>query len=79
MGQIGMTGTAKRLECEGCGGTYDPVKERLVHKRNPIPDMEQIEEWVYDSVCEATDGCTTEPDGRCEHGHISWLRALDMI
>jgi hypothetical protein len=41
--------------------------------------MEQIEEWVYDSVCEATDGCTTEPDGRCEHGHISWLRALDMI
>lgn len=37
------------------------------------PDDEQLEAWVYDSVCDATDGCSVEPDGTCEHGHPSWL------
>lgn len=43
------------------------------------PDDEQIEEWVMDSVCEATDGCTVEPDGCCPHGHVSWLIYLGLI
>ena len=43
------------------------------------PSEEQIEEWVFDSVCEATDGCTVEPDGICPHGHPSWLLALGLI
>lgn len=43
------------------------------------PDEDQIEEWVMDSVCDATDGCTVEPDGTCPHGHVSWLMYLGLI
>lgn len=43
------------------------------------PDMETLEEWVWDSICEATDGCVVEPDAVCEHGHPSWLLRLGMI
>jgi hypothetical protein len=68
------------LPCESCGGTYDVTKGRVVHKiLTARPDDQQIAEWISDSVCEATDGCEVEPDGRCEHGHRSWLLALGMI
>jgi hypothetical protein len=43
------------------------------------PDEEQLEEWMLDDVCEATDGCLTEPDGVCPHGHPSWLLRLGLI
>lgn len=43
------------------------------------PDIDQISEWVSDSVCEAVDGCMVEPDGTCEHGFPSWLLQLGMI
>lgn len=43
------------------------------------PSQEQLEEWVVDSVCEATDGCTIEPDGTCSHGYPSWLLALGLM
>jgi hypothetical protein len=45
----------------------------------PVPDEEQIAFWVIDSVCEATDGCTVEPDGVCPHGYPSWLVHLRLI
>ena len=35
-----------------------------------VPDMEQIEYWVFDSVCEALDECSTEPDGHLSLIHI---------
>ena len=41
--------------------------------------MAQIEAWVFDSVCEATDGCSVEPDGYCQDGHPSWLRVLGLM
>ena len=43
------------------------------------PNEEQLAEWVFDSVCEATDGCEVEPDGYCPHGHPSWLLKLGII
>jgi len=43
------------------------------------PDDEQLERWVLDSIVDATDGCTVEPDGYCEHFHVSWLLYLDLI
>ena len=46
---------------------------------DPHPSDEQIEEWVMDDVCEATDGCTVEPDGTCPHGHVSWLIYLGLM
>lgn len=43
------------------------------------PDDETLEEWVLEGGCEATDGCWVEPDGECEHGHLSWMRYLGLI
>lgn len=44
------------------------------------PDDETIEAWIMDDeLPEATDGCTTDPDGFCPHGHPSWLVRLGLI
>ena len=43
------------------------------------PSMEQLEEWMLDGICEATDGCMVEPDGRCPHGQLSWLLELGLM
>lgn len=43
------------------------------------PDLEDLEQWMNDGVAEATDGCSVEPDGRCPHGHSSWLIVMGMI
>jgi hypothetical protein len=43
------------------------------------PDWETLEEWLLDSVCEATDGCIVEHDGRCPHGHPAWILRLGLI
>lgn len=45
----------------------------------PEPSVQELEEWLSESVCEATDGCIVEPDGKCEHGHASWLLYLGLI
>lgn len=43
------------------------------------PDMEQLNEWGFDGVVEATDGCRVEPDGVCNHGYPSWFIHLGVI
>jgi hypothetical protein len=43
------------------------------------PTEEELADWIMDGECEALDGCIVEPDGRCEHGHPSWLLFLGMI
>jgi len=43
------------------------------------PELEQLEEWCFDSVVEALDGCEVEPDGMCPHGYPSWLLVLGLI
>lgn len=55
-----------------------PVK-LLPAPQSDEPTTEQLEEWMYDGVCEATDGCRVEPDGHCEHGCPSWLLKLGLI
>jgi hypothetical protein len=37
------------------------------------PDIGTMEMWLADGVAEATDGCSVEPDGVCQHGHPSWI------
>ena len=37
-----------------------------------VPSPEALSEMCLDSIAEATDGCTVEPDCTCEHGHPSW-------
>lgn len=48
-------------------------------ERTETPTIEQLQEWVFDGVAEATDGCRVEPDGTCEHGCKSWLLELGYI
>lgn len=43
------------------------------------PSIEQLEEWDSEGGCYTADGCWVEPDGECEHGKVSWLRALGLI
>lgn len=43
------------------------------------PTVEQLEEWMSEGGCEATDGCWVEPDGHCEHDRPSWLLVMGMI
>jgi hypothetical protein len=44
-----------------------------------VPDYEQIEEWVGDSVCESLGSDEVEPDGCDSDGRPSWLLALGLI
>ena len=44
------------------------------------PDLETLEEWMWEeNGCAATDGCWTEADGTCPHGHPSWFLKLGLI
>jgi hypothetical protein len=44
-----------------------------------LPDFEQVQHWVMDSVCETTTGDDIEPDGIGPDGAPSWLVALCLI
>ena len=59
--------------CKALGITEwpEPTVER--------PDLETLEEWFFDSICEATDGCIVEHDGTCPHNHPSWFLRLGLI
>ena len=43
------------------------------------PDLDTLQDWLFDGDCEATDGCIVEPDGVCPHGHPSWMIVLEII
>ena len=43
------------------------------------PSLPKLERMADDGKAKATDGCTVEPDGTCEHGHDSWLLELGLI
>lgn len=44
-----------------------------------IPDVEALEEWAHDTVCETPTGDTVEPDGYGPDGAPSWLLILGLI
>lgn len=56
---------------------------RLSDVETPLepPDLETLMEWEAEGGCEAAcpHSCWVEPDGRCPHGHPSWLLKLGMI
>jgi hypothetical protein len=55
---------------------YKPSKPKAEPRK---PSLVKLQAWVNDGVAEATDGCTVEPDGTCEHGKPSWLLKLGYI
>ncbi len=46
---------------------------------SPAPTMDEVIAWESEGYCEATDGCSIEPDGTCEHGHPSWMLYFGLI
>lgn len=62
-------------ECESCGRKQGEKHKATERK----PSIAVMEHWMFDGVAEATDGCSVEPDGTCEHGHSSWLLVLGYI
>lgn len=66
-------------QCETCKSVA-PTYAEIKHKATiPMPSVEEMMDWDNDGGCEATDGCWVEPDGKCEHGHLSWMRRLGFI
>ena len=61
--------------CESCG-RHKGERHKSTESR---PDIEELMVMESDGYCEATDGCTVEPDGYCPHGHQSWLLNLHLI
>lgn len=57
------------------------LKKQLYYHKPTIeePGLDGLARMMTDGVALATDGCTVEPDGKCEHGHVSWLVYLEMI
>lgn len=43
------------------------------------PSEKTLRHWMFDGVAKALDGCRVEPDGSCQHGYPSWLRAMGII
>jgi hypothetical protein len=43
--------------------------------------LDQLEDAVMDREVhfETSDGCTTDQDGTCEHGHPTWLVRAGLI
>lgn len=78
-----MKGQARDPECPRCRlGDFGrkPRQDGIAHKPTAArPSMAQVQEWVMDSVCDATDGCRVEPDGHCPDGHPSWLLVLGLV
>lgn len=48
-------------------------------KRTKVPSLKTLEKWSDSGIAKATDGCKVEPDGKCQHGHPSWLLKLGLI
>ena len=44
-----------------------------------VPTFEELEGWVFDSVCETLEGGTIEPDGWDCEGCPSWLLVLGLV
>jgi len=68
----------------GCYAVYeryelDDEDDEWPEPTEDEPAVSQLNTWLFGSTAEATDGCTVEPDGTCEHGHPSWLVYKELI
>ncbi len=51
----------------------------MERQRDKKPTIKQLEDWMSDGMCDATDGCLVELDGHCPHGCQSWFLELGLI
>jgi hypothetical protein len=74
-------GTTQKLLGNGAVGRFTRnsdgttvLKLRWQSKWWPVPTMEEVERWTFDSVCETPAGDEVEPDA-----DDSWLRLLGLV
>ena len=65
------------MRCETCG--RDTSKGERHKVTTKAPSTATMTRWVSNGIARATDGCKVEPDGRCPHGHMSWIMRLGII
>lgn len=65
------------MKCESCG--RDPEAGEKHKATTKPPSIATMERWMDTGIAKATDGCRVEPDGKCPHGHNSWLLRLGII
>jgi len=68
----------KRLDILEAGPEEQKMND-FVEPTVDQPSLADLMELDERGGCEATDGCWVEPDGGCEHGHVSWLVYLGLI
>lgn len=63
----------------------DANSETMPHSaEQPLDEVDgDIFDWLDDAcdegICEATDGCIVEVDGRCPHGKPSWALVMGLV
>lgn len=73
-------GTTTQLLRDGAVGRFNlPSGDRILKLRfrrkwHPVPSMEDVQFWTFDSCCETPDGRTVEPDAP-----DSWLSLLGLV
>lgn len=72
------TGKGQRYQLQP-SGKWAKMVPANAPKGKREPSMRTLEKWSMDGVAKATDGCTVEPDGTCEHGAKSWLLVKGLI
>ncbi len=77
-----LNGTVRTIK-EGRDVDEAIAKLRLkgyeVRKIGKPPSVQTMEKWMSNGIAKATDGCSVEPDGICEHNKRSWLLELGLI
>ena len=65
----------------GSRPSISPQQEALLAPESALSAHEKarLAGWLQQSNCEATDGCTVAPYGRCRHGCPSWFVELSLI
>lgn len=71
------SGPMPDLICVSCHANLTKgERHKVTHK---APSIRTMERMSNEGRAYATDGCIVEPDGRCEHGHRSWMLVLGYI
>ncbi len=65
------------MSCETCKRNVEAGERHKATTK--APSLKTMEKWSYNGIARATDGCKVEPDGKCPHGHNSWLIVAGVI
>lgn len=73
----GAVGEITERGCRPDDGLPETIEWR--GKVFDVPELDELEGWVFDSMCETLDGDMVEPDGWNVEGCPSWLLVLGLV